>query len=238
MQVADTAIILGTIQVKNNNNVVKMYTNRHGLVSAFVTAGTKKKAAKNAVLQPLSICQVQYNITKNASLPKLSEARIELPLLNIQMDILKSTIALFLADFLAQVLPEDHEDGFYEFVENAIQIFNEIEEGKANFHLAFLLKTSQWLGVQPTLNRERNNYFDLKEGVFLPGTPNHPYYLSNSETLTLAQFLQEDWSKIGSIKLSGPERRKLLNSIIHYYLFHVPGFKKPKSLSILEEVFS
>ncbi len=238
MQISDSAIILGTIQVKNNNNVVKMFTRRHGLESVFVSAGTKKKAAKNAVLQPLSICHVEYAISKNSTLPKLKEAKIDVPLLNIQMDIFKSTIALFLTDFLAQVLPQDHEEGFYDFVEKAIQIFNEIEEGKSNFHLAFLLKISMWLGVQPTLNNERNNYFDLKEGLFLSGTPNHPYYLSLSETQILAQFLQQEWIEIGQAKLTGAERRKLLNSIIHYYIFHVPGFKKPKSLGILEEVFS
>ena len=97
---------------------------------------------------------------------------------------------------------------------------------------------SQWLGVQPTLNKDRNNYFDLQEGIFLSGTPNHPYYLSLSETQTLAQFLRQEWTEIGQVKLTGVERRKLLNSIIHYYIYHVPGFKKPKSLTILEEVFS
>jgi len=94
MQVVDSAIILGTVQVKSNNNVVKMFTRAHGLQSAYVSAGTKKKAAKNAVLQPLSICQVQYSTGKNMSLPNLKEARIEVPTLNIQMDIFKSTIAL------------------------------------------------------------------------------------------------------------------------------------------------
>ncbi len=238
MQVVDSAIILGTVQVKSNNNVVKMFTKTHGLQSVYVSAGTKKKAAKNAVLQPLSICQVTYSTGKNSTLPSLKEAKIEEPLLNIQMDIYKSTIALFIADFLTQVLPQDHEEGFYDFVEKSVQIFNEIEEGKANYHLAFIVKISQWLGVQPSLNKDRNNYFDLKEGVFLSGTPNHPYYLSASETQTLAQFLQQEWSKIGQVKITGQERRKLLNSIIHYFIFHVPGFKKPKSLSILEEVFN
>lgn len=238
MQVVDEAIILGTIQVKNNNNVVKMFTKTHGLQSAYVSAGTKKKAAKNAVLQPLSICQVTYSTGKNSSLPNLREAKIEEPLLNIQMDIYKSTISLFIADFLAQVLPQDHEEGFYEFVVKSIQIFNEIEEGKSSFHLAFIVKISQWLGVQPTLNKERNNYFDLKEGIFLSGTPNHPYYLSIDETRVIAHLLQQGWYEIGQLKISNQERRKLLNSLIHYYTFHVPGFKKPKSLSILEEVFN
>lgn len=238
MQVVDTAIILGTVQVKSNNNVVKMFTKTHGLQSVYVSAGTKKKSAKNAVLQPLSICQVTYSTGKNSTLANLKEAKIEEPLLNIQMDIYKGTIALFIADFLSQILPQDHEQGFYEFTQKAIQIFNEIEDGKANFHLAFLIKISQWLGVQPTLNSERNNYFDLKEGLFLAGTPNHPHYLTVTETQTIGQLLSQEWAEIGQVKISSAQRRKLLNSLIQYYIFHVPGFKKPKSLTILEEVFN
>ncbi len=238
MEIADSAIILGTIEVKNNNNIVKMFTQDYGLVSVYLASGTKKKSARNAVLQPLSICQVVYSNNKNTSIPKLKEANIETPLLSIQMDIYKSAIALFLSDFLQMVLPKDQEDGLFDFLCNSIKIFNEIEDGKINYHLTFLLKISKWLGIQPTLNKERNNFFDLKEGLFLIGTPNHPYYLSSAETQIFAQFLRSNWSNIGCIKLTGTQRRKLLNSLIKYYTFHISGFRKPKSLTILEEVFS
>lgn len=238
MEIADSAIILGTIEVKNNNNIVKMFTQDYGLVSVYLASGTKKKSARNAVLQPLSICQVVYSNNKNTSIPKLKEANIETPLLSIQMDIYKSAIALFLSDFLQMVLPKDQEDGLFDFLCNSIKIFNEIEDGKINYHLTFLLKISKWLGIQPTLNKERNNFFDLKEGLFLIGTPNHPYYLSSAETQIFAQFLHSNWSNIGCIKLTGTQRRKLLNSLIKYYTFHISGFRKPKSLTILEEVFS
>ena len=238
MEIADSAIILGTIEVKNNNNIVKMFTQDYGLVSVYLASGTKKKSARNAVLQPLSICQVVYSNNKNTSIPKLKEANIETPLLSIQMDIYKSAIALFLSDFLQMVLPKDQEDGLFDFLCNSIKIFNEIEDGKINYHLTFLLKISKWLGIQPTLNKERNNFFDLKEGLFLIGTPNHPYYLSSAETQIFAQFLQSNWSNIGCIKLTGTQRRKLLNSLIKYYTFHISGFRKPKSLTILEQVFS
>ena len=238
MEIADSAIILGTIEVKNNNNIVKMFTQDYGLVSVYLASGTKKKSARNAVLQPLSICQVVYSNNKNTSIPKLKEANIETPLLSIQMDIYKSAIALFLSDFLQMVLPKDQEDGLFDFLCNSIKIFNEIEDGKINYHLTFLLKISKWLGIQPTLNKERNNFFDLKEGLFLIGTPNHPYYLSSAETQIFAQFLRSNWSNIGCIKLTGTQRRKLLNSLIKYYTFHISGFRKPKSLTILEQVFS
>ena len=64
MQIIDSAIILGTIQVKDNNNIVRMLTKSNGLQSAYLAATIKKKSAKSAVLQPLSICQVKYSKNK------------------------------------------------------------------------------------------------------------------------------------------------------------------------------
>lgn len=238
MQIVDSAIIIATIPVKSNNNIVKMLTKSNGLQMAYVSSGTKRKTVKSAVIQPLSICQVRYVKNKNSSLPSLKEARIETPLLNIQIDIVKSTIALFIADFLNQALPEDNEEIFYEFIVNALKIFNEMEEGKSNYHLAFLLKMTKWLGIQPSLKKECNNYFDQKEGIFLTEVPNHPYYLSLKETQTLVRFLSCHWTEIGLLKLSALERKSLLHGITNYYIFHVPGFKKPRSLNVLEEVFN
>ena len=237
MQIIDFAIILGKNQVKNNNHVVKIFTRNNGVLTVFVSSGTKKKMVKSAVLQPLSICQVKYSKTKTFSLIKLLEARIETPLLNIQSDIYKSAIALFIADFLTHVLPQDSEDGFYDFIENSLKIFNEIEEGKSNYHLLFLVKISKWLGLEPSLNNRFNNFFDLKEGLFLAQHPSHPFYLSTEETGIISKLLTIEWTDIGKVKIKGMMRRKLVNSLIHYYVFHIPGFKKPKALTILEEVF-
>lgn len=237
MKIVDFAVILGTIQIKNNNNIVKMLTKSNGLQSVYLSATTKKKNAKNAVLQPLSLCQVKYSKNKNSSIPSLNEATIDVPLFNIQMDVFKSTVALFIADFLTEVLPQDTEDNFFDFIKNSIQIFNEIEDGIANYHLVFLMKTTQWYGIKPSLKKDFNNYFDLKEGEFLSQKPNHNHYLSIQETKIIKRLLLVEWSHIAEIKLNRKLRIKLLNSIIHYYIFHVPGFKKPKALTILEEVF-
>ena len=34
------------------------------------------------------------------------------------------------------------------------------------------------------------------------------------------------------------QRKDMLNFLISYYEYHVPGFKRPKSVDILNEVFS
>ena len=95
MQTIDSAIILGKNQVKNNNHVVKVFTRKNGIQAMYVSQAAKKKSVKSAVLQPLSICQIEYSSSKNTTLPKLKEAKIEIPHLNIHMDVFKTAIALF-----------------------------------------------------------------------------------------------------------------------------------------------
>jgi DNA repair protein RecO (recombination protein O) len=219
MHIVDSAIIIRTFPVKSNQNVIKLLTRSHGIQTAYLSAGTKKKSVKNAVLQPLSLCQVTLKKNKNSSLLNLKEARIDIPFINIQLDIVKSTIVLFLADFLDHVLLEDHEEVGFDFLQKALQILNEIELGKSVYHLAFLVKMMQWLGIQPSLKKDKNHYLNIKEGVF-------------------AYFIQSEWTQLSEVRLTKEERGSFLNNIILYYTFHIPGFKKPQSLSILEEVFS
>lgn len=238
MEHVDLAIVLGAIEVKNNNNVVKFFTRNNGKVAVYVSAGTKKKAAKNAVLQPLSICQITYSTSKNSSIPKLKEARIEKPLLNIQMDISKSTIALFIAEFLQQILPEEQDEEQFEFLTGTLEILNEIQDGKGCFHLSFLLKCMRWVGIQPQILNERNNYFDLQEGSFKFASPNHPYYLGEAESGVVLFLLKSDWLQLGNLKITSAQKRRLLQAIMQYYKLHLTSFKKPQSLAILEEVFS
>lgn len=238
MQDSDQAIILGTIAVKDNANVVKAFSRSHGLLSLYLSPSTKKKAAKNAVLQPLSLCEIVYTTNKRSSLLVLKEAKISAPLFGIQGDIFKNTMALFMADVLSKVIPEQADSELYEFIANAILLFNELEEGVANFHIAFLLRLSKWLGFFPHFADRNFTNFDLVEGQFIQGRPNHPQYLDHDETQIIARFLQTEWRDLNDIKLMGIHRRKLLNAIVEYYILHIPSFKEPKSLSILEEVFS
>jgi len=238
MQDSDKAIVLGSISIKENANVVKVYTKNHGTLSLYLSPTTKKSAAKNAVLQPLSLCEIVFTSNKRSTLLTLKEAKITTPLFGIQGNIFKNTIALFIADVLSKVIPEETDENLYNFVENAILLFDELEDGISNFHIAFLLRLTKWLGFYPHFHDEAFTNLDLKEGLFIKGRPNHPHYLSFEETQIIALFLRTTWEDLNSIQLQGKTRRILLGAIINYYTLHIPSFKEPKSLSILEEVFN
>lgn len=238
MQEADVAIVLGKVQVKNNNHVVKAITQNNGLMSLYVTAGSKKKLAKNAVLEPLSICQIQFSKSKKSSLAQLKEAKLELPLYNIQTDIFKSTIAIFLAEFLQQISPTEPEEDYFNFIVNSLKSFNNEVKGMGHFHLWFMLNCTAFVGIRPTVVQGENILFDLQEGIFTRLVPVHPHYLNVSETTVIQELLQSEISDLVEISIPSVIKRKLIHNILQYYSFHVPGFFKPKSLEVLEDVFS
>jgi DNA repair protein RecO (recombination protein O) len=238
MQDSDKAIVLGSIAIKENANVVKVFTQNNGVLSLYLSPTAKKRAARNAVLQPLSLCEIIFTSNKKSTLYNLKEAKITTPLFGVQGNIFKNTIALFVADVLSKVVPEETDENLFEFLHNAILLFDELEEGIANFHIAFLLRLTKWLGFFPHFQEEAFTNFDLREGIFMKGRPNHPHYLNFEETQIIARFLKTTWEELNTIKIKGKERRILLAAIINYYTLHIPNFREPKSLSILEEVFS
>ena len=238
MQDSDKAIVLGSIAIKENANVVKVFTENNGVLALYLSPTVKKRGAKNAVLQPLSLCEIVFTSNKKSTLFNLKEAKIIAPLFGIQGNIFKNTIALFIADVMSKVIPEETDDSLFEFLSNAILLFDELEEGIANFHIAFLLRLTKRLGFFPHFHEENFTNFDLREGLFIKGRPNHPHYLNHKETKMIAMFLTTTWEELNTIKIQGKERRILLAAIINYYTLHIPSFREPKSLSILEEVFS
>nr|WP_305050500.1 hypothetical protein [Elizabethkingia bruuniana] len=41
-----------------------------------------------------------------------------------------------------------------------------------------------------------------------------------------------------SVKLTNTERRRLLESILVYYSIHIPEFKNPASLEVLQQIWA
>jgi DNA repair protein RecO (recombination protein O) len=50
-------------------------------------------------------------------------------------------------------------------------------------------------------------------------------------------FFGMDFDKINGIKLTKQQRLDLLTLMVHYYQLHLHGFKKPKSLLVLNQIF-
>ena len=125
-------------------------------------------------------------------------------------------------------------EAFFDYLETAL-IWLDSHDEVANFHLILLLGMTRFLGFYPDTAQQEAPFFELTEGVF---TQYHGVScLSEHETGLFKKLL--------SLKLTGDtkcfvaaERKALLAVLMDYYAFHLDGFRRPKSLEVLGEVFS
>ena len=75
------------------------------------------------------------------------------------------------------------------------------------------------------------------EGVFTDVTSQKNVIVGNN-FFQFKKLLGINFDKIENVSFNKHERQVVLKIIIRYFELHLDGFKKPKSLQILETVFS
>lgn len=199
----------------------------------------KKSKLKSALFIPLSILDISTIHQPGKSIQRFKDVSIDHALNGISNNPAKNAIALFLTELLYKTLrrPEADEPVF-DFIKQAIQLLDELEEGVANFHLLFMIKLTKYLGFGPNTQDDAAIYFDLLNGVFQHSKPMHVHYMTMETTLSFTMLLHSDFIKMDEIQLSRMKRNQLLEALIEYYRLHVPDFHGLKSTTILHELFN
>jgi DNA repair protein RecO (recombination protein O) len=234
-------IILSQIKYTDSGIVARLYTRSFGRQSFLIRGMRNKKAGKHSILfQPLCILDLEMNYKASRELQTLKEFSVSFTPYDIYSDIKKSSVAIFLGEFLTAVLKEEspHEEMF-DYIEESIVYFNKCRDGFANFHLAFLAGLSSFLGFEPgqRINNE-DSYFDMLNGIFVPIPPVHGNYASEKNSNILAEIFMASYDTISKIPLTGHIRDEVLETLVRFYSLHLPGLRKIKSIEILKEVFS
>jgi DNA repair protein RecO (recombination protein O) len=107
----------------------------------------------------------------------------------------------------------------------------------ANFHLYFLLRLTKYLGFYPDSNQEGALYFDLMEGAFT-NTPSVNPMVMGENLHYFKMLLGIQFDGVHQVRMRKTSRQELLKSLVLYYELHLQGFRKPRSLAILNEVFN
>ncbi|HEX9980599.1 MAG TPA: DNA repair protein RecO [Flavobacterium sp.] len=237
MRVKTKAIVVSTLRYQEKSLIVKCFTEAAGLKSYFVhnAFSSSKSAKKMAYFQPLTILEIEAVHKNKDTLENFREVRLAVPYETISTDILKSTIAIFIAEMLHHSIREEEKNtDLYEYLETALVWLDHHQE-TANFHLILLLEITKFLGFYPDTDNISGSYFEMMEGVF---TDLHAVScLSSEETHLFKRLIGLKFS--GSQKVfSAAERNILLKILLDYYSLHLEGFRRPKSLEVLKEVFA
>lgn len=239
MQIKTTGIVLHSLKYSDSATIVTIYTQQFGRVSYMVYGVNKKKAVcRSALLQALSIVELDVAHSPGKEIQRIKEVRTAIPFTEIPFDPVKNSIALFLSEVLFRTLRQaEPDEELFSFLENSIQLLDCCEHGIANFHLIFLVKLTRYLGCAPNSEKETNGYFDLINGVFLQQKPLHVHYLLPEISKDLSILLGVDYQNMNSLVFSRKRRYELLESLVEYYRLHIPDFNGLNSLEVLQSLF-
>jgi DNA repair protein RecO (recombination protein O) len=237
--VATKAIVLSSLKYSDSSLIVKCYTQEEGAKSYLIRGvlKAKKGGLKVAYFQPLTQLNIVANHNNKGTLNSIKEVQVSNPYKTIYKDIIKQSVVMFLSEVLTySIKEEENNHSLFDYLETGLN-WLDLHDKIANFHLLFLLNLTRFLGFYPDLSDKNKLGFDLIEGRFTDIVP-HKNIISGNNAYQFKKLLGIHFDGIEKVSFGKQERQIVLKIIIQYFELHLDGFMKPKSLQILETVFS
>jgi DNA repair protein RecO (recombination protein O) len=231
-------IVLHTVKFSETSVISKIYTEKLGLVSYIIKGvRSEKSKSKAALLQPLTLLDMEVSHRENKQLQFIKEFRRSVNYQSIPFDTLKSAIALFMLEVISKSIRE-HEQNYemFDFIYEALQSLDRAPAPNPDFHLLFITHFTRHLGFMPHENYSAENcYFEMTEGVFSSQRNNFNTLDEHSSRL-LNNILKTNLLGGTTLKITRNERKQMLGNMIQYYQLHLENFSL-RSPDILEEIF-
>lgn len=233
-------VVLRTIKYNDNLLITDIYTRQQGRRSFLLPVAHGKKArVRNVLFQPLSMVSFTAPHRGTRRLVRIADAQPYMLYASIPYDVVKSSIALYLAEVLTYALREEEQDEMlFTFIDRALLWFDSSTEGYADFHLVFMVQLLHFLGIAPNIGKvSSNSYFDMQAGTIVHEHPLHPHFLMPAATAVFARLFSSDFLSVRSLALNGELRGTFLAVLEEYYRLHVPDFSALRSGDVLRELF-
>ncbi len=239
MQVTTKAIVLTALKYGDTSLIVKAFTASDGLKSYLLKGvlTSKKGKLKTAYFQPLMQLEIVASHRNKGTLESIREAKVNYHYQSLHTQVAKNAVTMFLAEMLGNAIHEEEANiPLFNYIENALQ-WLDMQDEIANFHLYFLMALTKYLGFHPDTDNQDAQLFDLLEGEFISKPSLNPI-MTGSNLLFFKAILDTNFNTLNTVKMRKGDRQELLKYIVLYYELHLQGFRKPKSLAILNEVFN
>ncbi len=239
MLVTTKAIVISALKYSEADLIVKCFTESSGLKSYLLRNILKSKKGKvrSAMFQPLMLLEIEANHRDKGTLESIREAKVIYQYRSLHTDITKTALVFFIADILRSSILEEEENRMLFDYLAATAVWLDTHDVISNFHLLFLVKLTKYLGFYPDESQIHYEYFNLQEGSFVANEI-HIYCQSGKQITLLKELLGINFDTLPEIKLNKKLRGDFLNMLLQYYELHLHGFKKPRSLEVLNTIFS
>lgn len=220
--------------------ITLIYTEEFGITS-YLRAKSKSRKTRTpqSLFHPLAVLDLEVDHRNLRDIQRIKEAKAHIPLVSLLNDPVKSAIGIFLAELIGKVVKEVQTNKIlFDFLLQSIQILELTDKSCANFHLAFMVTLSRFLGFYPDDSGYKEGmFFDMRNGVFVISQPLHPHFLDPGESRFFYNLLRIKYENMTAFKLTGAERKTIITVILEYYRLHLTHFPGIKSLEVLHEVF-
>jgi DNA repair protein RecO (recombination protein O) len=238
-------IVFHSLKYSETSIIVKIYTELFGLQSYLIKGVRNSKSKiKPGLFQSMTLLDLVVYHKEQQSLQSVKEVHLAVPFKTIPFDIRKSSVTLFINELIYKAIREEESNpDLFGFVWNTFLLLDETEESVTFFHILFSLRLMHHLGIFPQNNYSaRFRVFNMREGLFQPNIPGHPYYLDPGNSLLFHNLLAtcdgRDAMNCVSAKIKPETRDQMLETILVYYQLHLPGFKGLQSHHILHDVLA
>lgn len=224
-------ICLHYYKYSENSVIAKIFTENFGL-QAYVIKGVRNKKSKNKlnILQSLNIVQLEVTNNKKREVQYIKEISLIGNTNNINADMNKRFISLFVSEILMKVLVEsEKESSIFSFICETIYKIKEVENLPKNFSLLFLIQLSGYLGFYPSKDNANKNIFDLESGCF---TNQGVYFNISGDNKEYFKCLLTN----KEVSIPYKNRKELLKSLQKYYSLHHYNIENLKSYEVIESL--
>lgn len=240
MQQKIRGIVLRTVKVGDTSMVADLFTEQHGRMSfvVHISASARRGSSGAAFWRPLNMVEFDTDLHGQGRLPHARSVRIFQNYATLPYQPVKQMIAMFLAEFLARVLQGQQADTpLYDYLVHSLQWLDTASGDVANFHLVFLIRLSQFVGIWPNLDDSgEGRYFDLRTGSYTAAQPLHSDFLLPDDAQRLPLLQRMNYPTMHLFRLSRQQRQRILRTLTDYYRLHLPLFGPLHSLEVLSAV--
>lgn len=226
MQIKTKGLVLSYIKYSDTSIIVTIYTEISG-ITTYIEKGVRSAKSKNkmALFQPLSLLEMEVDHQANKGIQRIKEMRPYFLYKTIPYEIIKTSIGLFLGEFLIKVLKETEENtALFNYLENSLMAFDMVEENYQDFHLKFLWDLSFFIGIQAGNKKDFIN--ELRQNN----------YSSLEETWVDDLFKVVEAPYFKNPKISRNSRLEIIKGLLFHYSVNLNHSMELKSWKVLSEI--
>jgi len=239
MQLKTEAFVISSLRYADADLIVKLYTRKDGLNSYLLRGILKSKKGKirTSFFQPLTLLEIDAIHSNKNSLNRLKDVKPITHYETLHTNIIKGSVITFISEILSHVLIENEPDEeLFLFLKKATNWLDK----NSNFNLFpqyILVQLSSFLGFYPDSTNDTLPQFNLEEGRFDVSSKSS-LCIDQEELIHFKDILGTDFDSLSSLLIPKLGRLKLLENLLLYFSLHSEGFKRPKSLTVIQELFS